>query len=133
MSREAKTPLPFVLAVAFALVLAVAIALIFAVAFASLVVIPEGDLLFSLLHYFSTGCHLNHFKCQGALSIASLAKGAKPEGEAIDFIAIAVAVVFLLPYSAQKSHVKSKKHLTHCHTTTSAWHFSYPQPAILDI
>jgi hypothetical protein len=40
---------------------------------------------------------------------------------------------FLLPFSAQKSHVKPPNHLTHCQPTTSAWHFSYSQPAILDI
>ena len=31
---------------------------------------------------------------------------AKPEGEATDSIAIAIAVIFLSPFSAQKSHVK---------------------------
>ena len=39
--------------------------------------------------------------------------GAIPEGEATDFVAFAPAVVFLLPFLAQKSHVKSKNHLTH--------------------
>src|SRR5216683_4594107 len=31
-------------------------------------------------------------------------------------------------FSAQKTHVKPPNHLTHDYTTTSAWHFSYPQP-----
>ncbi len=48
-------------------------------------------------------------------------------------IAVAVAVIFLLSFSAQKSHVKPSNHLTHYQPTTSVWHFSYSQPAILDI
>jgi hypothetical protein len=34
-------------------------------------------------------------------------------GEATDLIAFAVAVVFLFPFSAQKSHVKPSKHLNY--------------------
>jgi hypothetical protein len=34
---------------------------------------------------------------------------------------------------AQKSHVKLPNHLTHYQPTTSAWHVSYLQSAILDI
>jgi hypothetical protein len=34
---------------------------------------------------------------------------------------------------AQKSHVKPQNHVTHSLPTTSEWHFSYAQPAILDI
>ncbi len=34
--------------------------------------------------------------------------------EATHSIALAMAVVFLLPFFAQKSHVKPQKHLTHC-------------------
>jgi hypothetical protein len=49
------------------------------------------------------------------------------------FIAFAGAVVFLLPFSAQKTHVKPQNHLTLLQTATSAWHFSSTQPDILDI
>jgi hypothetical protein len=59
--------------------------------------------------------------------------GRSPKGEATHSIAVAVAVIFLLPSSAQKSHVKPPNHLTHYPTTTSTWHFSSPQTAILDI
>jgi hypothetical protein len=61
----------------------------------------------------------------------------KPEqslkGEATDFIAFAFARIFLLPFSAQKSRVKFQNHLNHYRPTTSAWHFSFIQSAILDI
>jgi hypothetical protein len=40
---------------------------------------------------------------------------------------------FLLPFFAQKTHVKPLIDLTQYKTTTSEWHFSYPQPAILNI
>ena len=36
-------------------------------------------------------------------------------------------------FSAQKTHVKPQNHLSHSQSTTSAWHFSYTQPAILKI
>jgi hypothetical protein len=36
-------------------------------------------------------------------------------------------------FSAQKSQVKPQNYLTYSPATTSAWHFSYAQPAILDI
>jgi hypothetical protein len=54
-------------------------------------------------------------------------------GEATESIAFALPLFFLLPFSTQKSHVKPQNHLNHCHTATSAWHFSYTQTAILDI
>jgi hypothetical protein len=53
--------------------------------------------------------------------------------EAIDFIAVATAALFLLPFSAQKTRVKPQIHLNHLSSTTSAWRISYPQPAILVI
>jgi hypothetical protein len=53
--------------------------------------------------------------------------------EATESIAFASAVNFLLPFSAQKSHVMPQNHLTHFQSTTSAWHVSYPKPAILNI
>jgi hypothetical protein len=56
-----------------------------------------------------------------------------PQGEATDFIAVAVTIIFLLPFSAQKSHVKPLNPLTNYPSTTSAWHFSYTPTAILDI
>ena len=40
---------------------------------------------------------------------------------------------FLLLFSAQKSHVKPRNHLTLYHPTISVWHVSYIQTAILDI
>ena len=36
-------------------------------------------------------------------------------------------------FSAQKSHVKPQNYPTHLESSTSAWHFSYAQTAILDI
>jgi hypothetical protein len=56
-----------------------------------------------------------------------------PKGEATDSIAVAVAVVFLLPFSAQKSHVKSKNNLTPTNKRKSSLKFSYTQFAILNI
>jgi hypothetical protein len=41
--------------------------------------------------------------------------------------------LFFLLFSAQKLHVKPPNHLTRSKPTTSAWHVSYLQPAILDI
>jgi hypothetical protein len=55
------------------------------------------------------------------------------QGEITESIAFALALTFLLPFSAQKSHVKPKNHLSQYRTTTSEWHFSYAQTAILDI
>jgi hypothetical protein len=59
----------------------------------------------------------------------------RPEqkGEATQSIAVVPAVIFLLPFSAQKSHVKSQNRLTNYNPTTSAWHFSFTQTATLDI
>jgi hypothetical protein len=51
--------------------------------------------------------------------------------KAIDFIPVAIAALFLLPFSAPKTDVKPQNRLTHYKTTTSAWRMSYPQPAIL--
>jgi hypothetical protein len=59
--------------------------------------------------------------------------GASPKGETTDSIAVVVALNFLFSFSAQKSHVKPQNHLNPYHPTTSTWHFSYTQPAILDI
>jgi hypothetical protein len=72
-------------------------------------------------------------KSQAAGPTALPNAGAKAEGEATESIAFAVAHVFLSSFSAQKSHVKPQNPLTHYPTTTSEWHFSYPQTAILDI
>jgi hypothetical protein len=41
----------------------------------------------------------------------------KPEGEAADFIAFALASIFLLLFSAQKSHVKPRNDLTQTNKT----------------
>jgi hypothetical protein len=43
------------------------------------------------------------------------------------------AANFLLPFSAQKSHVKPQTHLTHYPATTSEWHFSYAQSHIIKL
>jgi hypothetical protein len=56
-----------------------------------------------------------------------------PRGKATDFIAFASAYIFLLPFLAQKSHVKSQNHLTHSNETRSSLHFSSTQSAILKI
>jgi hypothetical protein len=40
---------------------------------------------------------------------------------------------YFSPFFAQKSHVKPPNHLTLASSTTSAWHFSYIQPAIIEI
>ena len=55
----------------------------------------------------------------------------RARSEATDSIAVVLAIIFLLPFSAQKSHVKPLNHLTHSQPTTSAWHFSYPPSAII--
>src|SRR5207249_9176296 len=47
-----------------------------------------------------------------------------PRGKTTDFIIFVGAVIFYLPFSAQKSHVKPPNHLTSYSTTTSAWHVS---------
>ena len=57
----------------------------------------------------------------------------EPKGEGTDSIALNVAIVFLLPFSAQKSLVKSPNSLTHYQSTTSAWRISSTPTAILDI
>jgi hypothetical protein len=56
-----------------------------------------------------------------------------PKGEAAHSITFVVGVIFLLSFSAKKSHVKPRNHLTPYHPTTSEWHFSYVPNAILDI
>jgi hypothetical protein len=38
----------------------------------------------------------------------------------------------LFAFSAQKTHVKSLNHLNHLDATTSEWHFSYAETAILE-
>jgi hypothetical protein len=38
-----------------------------------------------------------------------------------------------LTFFQPKSHVKSTKHLTHCLSATSTWHFSLVHPAIIEI
>jgi hypothetical protein len=54
-----------------------------------------------------------------------------PKGEATDSIAVFPCLIFYLPFSAQKSHVKPSNHLNETNKTRSSWHFSYTQPAIL--
>jgi hypothetical protein len=54
-------------------------------------------------------------------------------GETPHSIAIIPAANFLLPFSAQKSHVKSQNGLNCTNETRSSWHFSYAPPAILKI
>jgi hypothetical protein len=44
-----------------------------------------------------------------------------------------LCLIFLLPFSAQKSHVKSQNHLTLDKSETSAWHVLPLQSSILDI
>jgi hypothetical protein len=58
-----------------------------------------------------------------------------PKGEATNYCLCfcSCSCSYFPSFSAQKSHVKPLNHLTHCHSTTSAWHVSYAQPAILDI
>jgi hypothetical protein len=48
----------------------------------------------------------------------------KSTPETIDSIAFAVADIFLSPFSAQKTHVKSQNHLNPTNKTRSSWHFS---------
>ena len=57
----------------------------------------------------------------------------KGTGEEAHSIVFAGAVVLFFLFSAQKTHVKPPNQLKPYHPTTSAWHFSYAQPAILDI
>jgi hypothetical protein len=59
--------------------------------------------------------------------------GRGPKGEATDSIALVHAGIFLLPFSAQKSHVKPQNHLTPSNKRKSSLKFSYPQTAILKI
>jgi len=47
-----------------------------------------------------------------------------PSSKTTDSIALALASIFNLPFSAQKTYVKPQNHLTHSRPTTSAWHFS---------
>jgi hypothetical protein len=54
-------------------------------------------------------------------------------GEATHSIALLSCNIFFCMFSAQKSHVKPLNHLIPYGSITSAWHFSYTQPAILDI
>jgi hypothetical protein len=54
-------------------------------------------------------------------------------GEATHSIGLAAAVIFLLPFSAQKTHVKPPNHITQYQTTTSEWHFSLTQFDVLNI
>jgi hypothetical protein len=56
-----------------------------------------------------------------------------PKGEATDLIAFAVALIFLLPFSAQKSHVKSQNHLTPSNPSTSGLQVSFTPSAIIEI
>jgi hypothetical protein len=51
---------------------------------------------------------------------------AKPED-------LLLSLFLFLSFSAQKSHVKSQNHLNLYVTTTSEWHFSSVEIAILDI
>jgi hypothetical protein len=59
--------------------------------------------------------------------------GANPKLKATDFIAFALVVIFLLLFSAQKSHVKSPNHLTQTNETRSSWHVSFTPTAIMNI
>jgi hypothetical protein len=54
-------------------------------------------------------------------------------GEAADLIAFAVVFKLFFAFLTQKSHVKSQNHLTNSTPTTSIWHFSYTQPAIIKL
>jgi hypothetical protein len=67
------------------------------------------------------------------ISFVAPQQQAKVGNETLRVKRVIIAFIFLLPFSAQNSHVKPLNHLTHYHPTTSAWHFSYAQPAILDI
>jgi hypothetical protein len=49
-----------------------------------------------------------------------------------DSIVFDPAQIFFLAFSAQKSHVKPQNHLSPHSPTTSAWHFSYAQPDIIE-
>src|ERR1700730_12317737 len=53
--------------------------------------------------------------------------------QATESITFAVATIFISSFSAQKSLVKPRNHLTSYHPTTSAWHVSYVPFAIMDI
>jgi hypothetical protein len=50
--------------------------------------------------------------------------GANPKGEVTESIAFAIAIIFISSFSAEKSLVKPRNHLTHYQPTTSAWHVS---------
>src|ERR1700679_1267097 len=49
------------------------------------------------------------------------------------FIYVTVAIIFLLPFSAQKSLVKPQNDLTPTNHKRSKWHFSYPQLDIINL
>jgi hypothetical protein len=53
--------------------------------------------------------------------------------EATDNTAVIFAPIFLFSFSAHKSHVKPQNRLTHGAPTTSVWHVSYLETAILNI
>jgi hypothetical protein len=46
---------------------------------------------------------------------------------------VPAALNFLLPFSAQKSHVKPQNHITLDKSTTCIWHFSSPQSSIIKL
>jgi hypothetical protein len=46
------------------------------------------------------------------------------QGKVIQSIVVAVAMIFILSFSAQKTHVKPLNHLSTYESTTSPWHFS---------
>jgi hypothetical protein len=56
-----------------------------------------------------------------------------PKGEATDLIDFVLAFIFLLPFSAQKSHVKSQNHLTPSNPLTSELQVSFTPSAIIEI
>jgi hypothetical protein len=68
------------------------------------------------------GCRHDGYAAAGAAGIAGSCRkqagsnnrkpGRGPKGEATDYIALVRAVIFLLPFSAQKSDVKLQNHLT---------------------
>jgi hypothetical protein len=55
------------------------------------------------------------------------------EGQVPHSNPVTVAVNFLLPFSAQESHVKPQNNLTRYQSTTSAWHFSSTQSSIIKL
>jgi hypothetical protein len=56
-----------------------------------------------------------------------------PPPEAPDLIAFTVTLIFLSPFSAQKTHVKPKNPITPYTPTTSIWRISSIQLAIIEI